>query len=65
MGRLRSKPVEDFMNRDPVFVSKDEQIGVALEIMERSSLRTCVTRPDPQAFSSVRRGDCPGTLVLP
>ncbi len=38
MGRLRSKPVEEFMNRDPVAVSKDEQIWVALEIMERRGI---------------------------
>lgn len=38
MGRLRSKPVEDFMNRDPISVSKDEQIGVALEIMEKEGV---------------------------
>ncbi len=38
MGRLRSRPVEDFMSRDPVAVSKDDQIGVALEVMERRGI---------------------------
>ncbi|HDM92025.1 MAG TPA: CBS domain-containing protein [Candidatus Korarchaeota archaeon] len=57
MVRRRDKPVKEFMSKEPVSIDKDEQISVALELMNRKGITHLVVLTDSRVVGVIAAWD--------